>query len=304
MAPRDLVLLGLLSCMWGISYLFIGIAVEEASPVLLAAIRFDAVGVVLLAVALLARRQWRPRGTAQWTAAAVGGALNIALYHALLFWGQLEATPGIAALIVGFNPILTAAASRLLLPSERIDARTVAGLALGFAGVAVLALLKGGHLFDAQGMAELAIFGAILAWAVGTVLMRRTAHTMPILPFVAWQALLGAAVLHGLSLAFEPAARLPSTLLGWTGLAYLVTIASCIGLLLFFHLMHRIGPIRSNLVSYGSAIVAAAAGWVVLELPVEPRAFAAFALIVAGFALVATAKAPASSTAGELPSSK
>ena len=289
-SARELAMLAGLSCMWGVSYLFIGHAVQRVSPILFAAIRFDIVFLVLLGGVAAARTGLLPRGRASWTAVGVGALLNIGIYHALLFWGQTATSPAIAALLVGLNPVLTMLLTRLLMPEERLDARTAVGVGLGFAGMLVLALLKPGNWSDAAGIAELAVGGAILAWALGTVVARRTGHQTPLVTFVAWQAGLGAAVLHVLSLLFEPAPRLGFD--AWTvvGLGYLTLVASCLGLLLFFALLERVGPTRSNVVSYGAAVVTAVTGLLFLGHPIEPRALLAFALILGGFGVMASAR--------------
>src|SRR3970040_2168640 len=117
------------------------------------------------------RERVRQRGGAGGGGAplCVAAAFNVAGYHALLFWGQQFTTAGVAAIIVGLNPVLTTVFSRALLADERVGTGGVVGLALGMTGIVLLATLKQGNLLDLQGVAELAVGGAIASWCLGSV---------------------------------------------------------------------------------------------------------------------------------------
>src|SRR3990172_3621624 len=116
----DLALLLLLGGLWGTAFLFIPVGLRSFSPILFVAIRFDIVGLVLFVLAFVHRAgSLVPRGRREWTAIVVAAAFNVAGYHALLFWGQQFTTAGVAAIIVGLNPVLTTVFSRALLADER-----------------------------------------------------------------------------------------------------------------------------------------------------------------------------------------
>ncbi|HEV8359443.1 MAG TPA: DMT family transporter [Candidatus Thermoplasmatota archaeon] len=293
--PADLGLLLALGAVWGTAFMFISLGLESFSPVLLAALRFDISGLTLLAVALALRRgQLVPRGRRQWAAVGIAGLCNVAAYHGFLFWGQQFTTASIAAVIVGLNPVLTTAFSRALLEDERVGAAGLAGLGLGFGGIVLLASLKPGSLLDARGLGELAVVAAIAAWAMGSVLVKRQKHGMDVFAFIAWHSFAGAAVLHVAALGLEGGGRATWDLPGLTSLFYLAVVSSGLGFIVYFTLLERIGPIRSNVVSYLAPVSATVAAFVVLGQPFEARAGLAYALIAAGFWLIARpARAPA-----------
>lgn len=324
---RSLLLLVLLGALWGTAFMFITLGLPSFSPILFAAYRFDIAGVgILLAAAFLAWRRAEappegrfaflvPRGRAQWTAILVAAVLNVGLYHALLFYGQgilLEdgapaLSPAVAAVIVGLNPILTTLAARGLLSDERVGAAGIVGLLLGFAGIVTLASTKPGASLDvlsgqdllsldAARVAMLFALGAIASWSLGSTLVRRTRHGMDVYGFTAWQMLVGAAFLHLGAVLFEGGgfARWDAT--GVVSLLYLAIVSSSVGFVIYFTLLERVGPIRANLVSHVAPVFAALAGFLVLGVPLEPRAFIAFLLIAGGFGLVArpaASRAPA-----------
>jgi len=286
-STANLVLLVGLSVIWGTAFLFIDLGLDDFSPLLYAAIRFDIAGPVLLIAAfVVTRKNVLPRGRKQWSAVLTASVLNILGYHALLYWGQQHTYEAIASVIVGLNPILATIFSRALLKNERIGALGVLGLAIGLGGIAALALLKPGTPLDIQGLGEFAVAGAVACWALGTVLTRRIDHKLPAATFTAWQMLVGAVLLHASSLVVEGGGRASWTSTGIFSLLYLALLSSGVGYFLFFFLVSRMGPIRTTVVSTLTPISATVAGVLVLHDPVEARMLVAFVLIVISFALV------------------
>lgn len=297
--PVDFGLLLVVGLIWGAAFPAITVGLHHFSPLLFASFRFDIAAPLLLLVAYLRRpASLRIAGARQWTAIAIGAILNVAVYHLLLFWGQQFTTPGIAGVIIGLNPVLTVFASRVFLPQDHVDRWGVLGLASGLAGIGVLSYLRGGRLTDAQGLGELAVFGSIAAWALGSVLIKRQAHAMDAYAFLGWQCAFGAILLNLSTLAFEGGGSWSPTGSGWAALAYLAFISTGIGTSLYFVLLERIGPIRVNLVSHISAVVATITGMILLGDLLEWRAVWAFVLIAAGFWLVVRRPAPKKTPAG------
>lgn len=286
--PRDVFLLIFLGILWGISFMFIKAGLRDFSPIWFAAIRYDIAALVMVAIVLpRGLRTLVPQGSLQWKAVLVAAALNVMGYHAFLFWGQEHTTAAVAAVVVSLNPITAMVVARAVLPGERVGAGGLVGLLVGILGIAVLVGLKPGALFDQRGIGELAVFGAVLSWSIGSVYIKRTHHQMPVLQFTTLQMLLGALMLHGLSVLVEGTApRSALTTGSVVSLLYLSIFASGLGFLVYFTLLERIGPIRSTLVSYIAPAAAALAGLLVLGEAIELRAVLAFVLIALGFRLV------------------
>lgn len=297
---RNLALLLFLGALWGIAFVFISLGLPHFSPVLFAAFRFDIAGGVILLIALFRRTPLWPRSRAQWTAIVIAAVLNVAAYHAFLFWGQRFTTPAVASVIVGLNPVLTTVFSTWLLTDERVGWHGVVGLALGLAGIVILATLKPGSLLDARGIGELACVAAIASWSMGSILVRRSKHGMDVFAFTAWQQLVGAAILHVVApFADRPFFADWSSVEGVVSLLYLAIVSSSLGFLVYFTLLERVGPIRTNLVSHVAPVFAAvstfvAVAWGYLDAePFEWRAIVAFLLVASGFFLVARPTKPA-----------
>lgn len=285
---RDIGLLVLLGAIWGTSFTFIKDGLDSFDPIWFAALRYDIAGLLMLGVAfVVARDRMLPKGRTQWYAVWVAAVLNVLGYHAFLFWGEQFTTGAIAGVIVSLNPLMATVASRALLPQERVGWLGVLGLFSGIVGIAVLVGLKPGALFDSRGVGELAIVACVACWGLGATLVKRSKHGMDVIPFTAAQMVLGAGLLHLVSLAMEGTA--PKTV--WNrssliALAYLALLASAVGFFIYFTLLDRIGPIRSTLVSYIAPIFATLGGMVLLGEPFELRSLFAFVLIASGFRLV------------------
>ncbi len=259
-------------------------------PVLFAAIRYDIAGVLMLGYAAYATDRWRPRTRGEWSLVVVGGSLLIAAYHAFLFVGEgyEGVTSAVAAVVVSLNPVLTTGFARGLLPSERLTPAGIAGLLLGLAGVVVLSDPNPNNLVTSGVVGELLVFAAAASFALGSVLTRRIEAQLPIETMEAWSMLLGAVMMHAVSVA-RPSESLAA--IRWTSeavwaLAYLSIAASAVGFLIYFDLLDRLGPIEINLVSYVAPIFAALSGWWFLNEVIDLNTVAGFLIIFAGFCLV------------------
>ncbi|WP_240729906.1 DMT family transporter [Halalkalirubrum salinum] len=284
---RNLVLFALLSVFWGSSFVAISAGLETLPPLLFAAVRYDIAGAILLGYAIVAAEQWRPTSVSEWVLVTVGGLFVIGIHYALSFVGQTYVTSGVAAIVLSTTPILTPLFAWLLLTDERIGISGVIGTVVGLFGIVLIAAPEpGASEGTAIGVVLLVLSAA--SFAFGAVLLKRLPARMALAPSQAWMMLIGAAMLHGLSLGFgEPQFRA----IAWTpvavvSLAYLAIVASAIGFVIYFDLLDRIGAIEASLVNYAVPIVAAVVGWLLLGESITPATVLGFALIITGFVLV------------------
>jgi len=284
---RNAILFVALAVAWGSAFTAIKVGLEFFPPVLFAAFRYDLAGLLMLGYAGYATDRWRPRTREEWLLVAIGGTFMIAAYHAFLFVGEQGTTSAAAAIIVSLSPILTTGFARAVLPDERLTAVGIVGLLLGFVGVGVLSNPDPNNLLDTRTVSLFLVFLAAASFALGSVLTRRVTGELPIETMEAWSMLLGAALMHGVSLSIAESV----SELQWTGeailaLLYLVVVASALGFLIYFDLLNRLGPIEINLVSYAAPVVAALTGLVFLNETPTVYTLIGFVLILAGFALL------------------
>ena len=288
-APRPsasyAVLLGALSLMWGSSYLFIKIGVETLPPLSLVLLRV-LVGFAILLLVVAVTRTPLPRDARTLGHLAVLGAVNIAIPFWLIGWAEQHIDSGLAGILQSTAPFFTLVIAATFVHDEHVTRGRLAGIGLGFLGILVLSLENLADLGSALGaerlLAELAVVGASLAYAVGNTYARRTLrNTRPLVLStgqVGWAvvlvAILAFVVDGGVTMPAVPEAAFSVLWLGavGTGFAYIV----------FFRLLTGWGPTRASLVAYLLPVVAVILGVVVLGETVDALFLAGAALIVAG----------------------
>ncbi|MGH3030737.1 MAG: DMT family transporter [Gaiellaceae bacterium] len=213
------------------------------------------------------------------------GVLVVAGYHLSLNLGQRYTTAGTAALVVALAPSMTLGLS-VAIGLERLTARRTTGLAVAFAGVAVVILVGAGEelsLENARG--PLIVLGAPLAFALYNVLLRPLLGRYGVLPLTAATSLVG-------TLALLPLAR-PSTVEGLASLSagdvalvlYLGMVCTFLGYVGWNVGLRGLGPTRAVSYAYGIPPLAVVVGALTLDEPVTAWLVAGGVLVVAGFAL-------------------
>ncbi|HJW22973.1 MAG TPA: EamA family transporter, partial [Candidatus Limnocylindrales bacterium] len=170
---------------WGSTYLGIAIAVETIPPFVMAAIRFVIAGLVLLGWSMAREgRAFRVPSRREWRDSAIVGALLLGGGMGMVAWGEQTIPSGITALMIALMPVWVAIFGRVFL-GERLPGLALAGIAIGFAGIAILvgptALGATGAL-DPAGL--VAIIISPICWATGSLFASHRA-VLPRRPLVA-----------------------------------------------------------------------------------------------------------------------
>jgi drug/metabolite transporter (DMT)-like permease len=258
-------------------------------PLLFVALRFDVAAVVLLTYVALTRSRAElvPRTRGDLGGIVATGLFAIGLTNAMLFVGQQYVTSGVGAIIASLNPILTPVFAALLLADERLSARGAVGMALGLAGVALVANPDPASLGSGGLVGEGVMLLSATCGALGTVLVRRADATVSSTVRTAWGLPLAAGVTHALSLATgESAAAVTWTPGAVLALAYVALFAGAVAYIAYFGLIDEVGAIRANLVFYVVPVVASLGGWALLGETVSALAVVGFLVVFAGFAVI------------------
>jgi len=276
----------LLATLFGVSFVAIKAGLESIPPLSFAAIRFDVAAPFVLTYAAWRHDAWVPRDRSDFLSVAVGAVALVAANNGLLFLGQQTTTPATASVMYGLNPILAPAFAYLLL-DQRIDRLGFAGILLGLVGVVIIVQPSPESLTDASTLGQLYVLGAAVVVALGSVLLRRVESTIDSVPMTAWAMALGAGLLHLASVAAGESLA-PGT---WSGTVLLAILSlglfsTAMAYPIYFALIRRIGPVRTNLVAYLVPVVAALTGWVLLDEAVTLATVAGFVVVVAGVVLL------------------
>lgn len=267
MSPREnlagpalwwrLLVIGLL---WGASFPVLRLVATEMEPMALAAVRGLISAVAIWAFLAATGAMARP-APGLLRHMAVIGTLNGWLPNVMtaMALGRIEAAP--AALIQSAAPLFVGLFSAFLLAGERPGRLAIAGLALGFCGIAVIigpGALEGGASLEGA----LLMLATALSYALGTVYVRAVRPSQPAMLALGQQVVAGAVALV-LALAFGPWAAFDQPAWVYGTLAGLAVFASAIPLAMFTILLTRARATDASMVGYLQPLSAAliAAVW-------------------------------------------
>jgi drug/metabolite transporter (DMT)-like permease len=287
MSARAWWLFAAVSVLWGIPYLFIKLAVEDLSPVMVAFAR------IVVAFALLLPYAWHKgalRGLgAHWKPLAIYSVVEICLPWPLIGFGEQRVSSGLAAILIAAVPLVVALMALRIDHEERAEGSRLAGLVLGFAGVVVLLGLdvagRPGEL-----LGGLAILLATVGYAAGPMIIKhRFADLDPLGPVTASMGISAVVLLPAAVLTAPAAAPSAQTLIS---VVVLGVACSALGFLLFFALIAAVGPGRATVITFVNPVVAVALGVALLGEGLGPSAVAGLLLILAGSWLSTGGKPP------------
>lgn len=285
MKLEDFGALVLLGALWGVSFLFIRVAVPALGPLVLADLRVLIAGGVLVAAAVVRRR--RPALGGGWRRYALLGALNSAVPFALTGFAALRLPASMLATLNASIPLFTAVVAAVWL-GERLTGRKAAGLLLGVAGVAVLVgwspLRIGGGVVLALGCSLV----ASCCYAAGAVYARRAFAGVAPFDLAIGQLVAAGAVFLLPAVATAPrelpSARVTAALLA---LALLSTAAAY---LLYFRLNERVGPTKTNSVAFLIPGFGLLSGVIFLDEPFGLGTMVGLGVVLASVVLVTGAQ--------------
>ncbi|QEM82759.1 DMT family transporter [Halomonas binhaiensis] len=275
--------------LWSTGFIGAKFGLPYAEPFTFLALRVLATIAILVPMVLLMRMKW-PQGPHLWGHVAVSGCLVHGAYLGGVFYGIYLGMPaGLASLLVGLQPLVTAALAGPLL-NERLSILQWSGLVLGLMGVV---LVLGGKMdltalsFHDFGWPALAcVMVALAGITLGTLYQKRYCTGMPLLGGTIVQYL-GALVVFGLgSLLFESREITWSTTFVLT-LAWLVLVLSIAAIVLLMLLIKSGEASRVASLFYLVPPVTALEAWWLFDESLPLASLAGMALTVIGVALTA-----------------
>src|SRR5436305_9785083 len=166
---------------WGSTWLFIKLGLANLPPLTFAGIRFLLASIILSALILARGVRW-PRKRNEWIVIAVVGLLQFSLNYGLVFWGEQRISSGLAAVLQSTFPAFGLVIAHFYLPDERMSAKKILGVSMGFVGVTIVF----SHQLSIAGQSALlgciALVMSALCGSYGNVLVK--AYGTQIDPFV------------------------------------------------------------------------------------------------------------------------
>ena len=286
MKPR---LVWLLLCLiWGTTWLFIKLGLEDLPPLTFAGIRFVIATAIVFALIAI-RRISLPSRKRDWILLAVTGVLSFTLNYGLVFWGEQYITSGLAALLQSTLPAFGLIIAHFYLPGERMTVLKTLGVVLGVFGVGVI--------FSNQ----LQVAGPKALWGCAALVLSAFCAAYANVLVKAYGINLQPAVLAGGQMLFG---LIPLLLIGiplegnplnyhWTPIAvlslfYLAIVGTVVAFLLYYWLMHNMDVTKTMLIALVTPVTAVIIGMLVLKEEMHWRTLIGGAMIISGLALIVT----------------
>lgn len=277
---------GLFVLLWSTGFIGAKLGLPYVEPFTFLLLRFALLTVVLVVVALVFRAPW-PATRAEFARISVVGLLVHGVYLGGVF-SALHAglSAGVAALIVGLQPLLTAVGAGYVL-GERVSLRQWLGLILGLIGVALVVGDKLSLSSHGAGDASAIAFAvaALLGITVGTLYQKRHGGAMDLRSGSAIQYAVAAVPVAILALVFE------SGEVEWSGelifaLGWLVIVLSLGAISLLYLLIRRGAAAKVASLFYLTPPVVAVIAWFLFDETLTPFAMMGMGVVVVGVALV------------------
>jgi drug/metabolite transporter (DMT)-like permease len=277
------VLLGLI---WGSSFLWIKIGVENIAPFVLVTLRIS-FGLLGLLVVMFWQRQSFPRDRNTIFKYIFMGVFNLVIPFMLITWGETKIDSSMAAILNGAQPLFIIVIAHFWLHDEKITLPRFGGLIVGFIGVMVLVAQD----FNPETLqddlwGQLAVVLAAISYATALVFSRKYLRgTKPVVQST-MILVVGAIIMWTFTPVVSRPMVLPSTPLTWLAVVWLGVLGLCVAYLLFFYLNNAVGPTRASLVTYVFPVVGVFLGIILLNEEPSWNMISGSLLVIGGIVVV------------------
>lgn len=264
MQPKHWTAFITLGIIWSASFLWIKIALNEIGPTTLVAWRV-LFGLLFAGGAVIVQRKAWPRDWAAWSPFIVLGMTSVAIPFFLITWGELSIDSAVAAILNATVPLFTLVIAHLFLQDDKMTVQRVIGLFVGFSGVVVLLskdMTTGAH---SSTLGQGAVILASIFYAVSSVYARRKTGSAPGLVRGAAPLVSATLVMWLVAPALESPFKIPQLPVTWIAILWLGVLGSGLALILWYYLLHEIGPTRSTMVTYIFPLVGVILGVIFLD---------------------------------------
>jgi drug/metabolite transporter (DMT)-like permease len=276
---------------WGSTFYAISVGIESFPPFLLAGLRHLTAGLVFYPAFRVISGE-KP-SLVQWRTTFITGCLLLAIGNGTVSWAEKTVPSGIAALLVATVSLWMVLVDWVRPGGARPATRVIAGFFLGFTGMVLLVGPK--HFGDSQRIdlvGALALIGASLAWAIGSIYSRH--HPLPRAPLLAvgMQTLCGGGMLCVFAVAIGETRHFHFanvTLRSWLALIYLFIFGSALGFSAYVYMLKHSTAARVATYAFVNPVVALFLGWFLASEPLSLRTLLASGIILTSVLLVISA---------------
>ena len=273
-----------LGLVWGSSFFWIKIGLQEVGPITVVFFRVFFALLGLSAFYLLTRRGFPLRKA--WRLYLFLGIFNVALPFFLVSWSEKHITSGLASILNSMQPLTTSLIAAIFIKEEKLTPQRIAGLLLGFGGVLVLMSNKLGGGVTNEAIGILAMVIAVFGYGSSGVFAR--IHNEGVKPEdqALGQFLLGIFFIIPAMLTFESPFTLPVRPVSYLAFAWLGLLGSFFAAITWYSLLDEIGPSRVSMTTYMFPLVGVGLGALILHETVDWRVIAGGLMILGAIIIV------------------
>lgn len=278
--PNELLLLLMLSTLWGASYSFIKIGVATIAPITLVAARTLIAGMILVTII-----RWRgmrlPKDATTWRRFLFQACLNSVFPFTLIAWAQQTTDAALATILNSTSPIFAFLFTILITRHETVTARKLFGVGAGIAGICLIVGLQALGGLGQELWAQLAIVAATICYAGAAIFGKNFKGLDPIMP-AAGSMLCGTAVLIPVCLVTEQPWTLVPSLASILALLALSVFSTALAFVIYFRLIQTLGSVRTTAQAYLRVPIGVAIGVVFLDEKLTSTAWVGLLCVIAG----------------------
>lgn len=249
MSAHDWLILGILSLLWGGSFLFGRVAVAELPPFTIVLCRVGG-GALILAVAVRAMGLSLPRDVGLWGSFFVIALLSNVIPFSLIVYGQKQVGAGLASILNATTPLFALIVTHFMTEDEKLTRLRLAGVVGGFLGVTIMLGPSAVDGLSGPLLAQAAILGAAFAYGWAVWYGRRLRKLNPILAALGQLTAATLVMLPLTAVADQPWTLALPSLPTLGSLAGLAALSTALAYVLYFRLLARVGAGNSSLVTF------------------------------------------------------
>ncbi len=287
MTPRQWTEFLALTVIWGASFLWIKIAVQETGPFTIVSLRLVLAMAAMVGV-LIHQKTRMPRTARMWGALFIQGMISMAIPWVLITWAEKHIDSALATVLNGAVPLFTIIIAHYALHDDKMTMRRMSGLLVGFLGVLLLVEkdLRGFGSGDASVrlivLGQLAMLVSSFFYALANVYARAKFRNVTPIFQTFYPMVVAGGFMWMITPVVESPFRLPTLPVTWVAIAWLGMLGAGFAYLIFYRLLHQIGPTRIATVTYTIPVVGVTLGVVFLDETLTWQLVAGTLLIVSG----------------------
>jgi drug/metabolite transporter (DMT)-like permease len=278
----DILLLIVLSTLWGASYTFIRVGVETIPPVTLIAARTLIAGLLLI-VWMSVSGVAMPGSWVIWKRLFVQAFLNSVIPFTLIAWAEQYVEAGVATILNSTAPVFVFFVTWFLTKHEAVTTRKLVGVIAGLLGICLIIGFSALNGLGDQVLPQLAIVAATICYAGAAIYGRSFQGLSPLVP-AAGSLIAGAIVLIPISLIFDRPWALQPSFNSTAALLLLSVFSTAIAFVIYFRLVQTLGSVGTTSQAYLRVPIGVAIGAIFLGESLSPTIWMGLGCVVIGVA--------------------